>query len=61
MKTKFPFEHVVKYDTKEVWIKCSSSISAMGIPSLVEKYYPGYIGRIATQNHLDQLRNQLAN
>jgi hypothetical protein len=58
---KFPFEHVVKYDTKEVWIKCSSSITAMGIPSLVEKYYPGYTARISTQDYLDQLRNQLAN
>ncbi len=61
MKQKFPFDHVVKYDTKEVWIKCSSSITAMSIPALVEKYYPGYSGRIATHDHLDQLRNQLAN
>jgi hypothetical protein len=61
MKQKFPLDHVVKYDTKEVWVKCSSSITAMGIPTLVEKYYPGYTGRIATTEHLDQLRNQLAN
>jgi hypothetical protein len=61
MKKSFPFQHVVKYDTKEVWVKCSSSITAMGIPTLVEKYYPGYTGRIATSDHLDQLRNQLVN
>jgi hypothetical protein len=61
MKQKFPFEHVVKYDTKEVWIKCSSVTTALGIPELVKKYYPGYVGRIATQEHLDKLRNQLAN
>ncbi len=61
MKKSFPFQHVVKYDTKEVWIKCSSSISSMGISSLVEKYYPGYTGRIATQEYLDQLKNQLVN
>jgi hypothetical protein len=61
MKQKFPLDHVVKYDTKEVWVKCSSSITAMGIPTLVEKYYPGYTGKIATTEHLDQLRNQLAN
>jgi hypothetical protein len=61
MKQKFPLDHVVKYDTKEVWVKCSSSITAMGIPTLVEKYYPGYTGRIATTEHLDQLRNQLVN
>jgi hypothetical protein len=61
MKQKFPLDHIVKYDTKEVWIKCDSSTTAMGIPALIKKYYPGYVGRIATQEHLDQLKNQLAN
>jgi hypothetical protein len=61
MKQKFPFDHVVKYDTKEIWIACSSSTTAMGIPSLVNKYYPGYTGKIATQEYLNKLRNQLAN
>lgn len=61
MIKKFPFEHVVKYDTKEIWIKCSSSISAMGIPAIVEKYYPGYTGHIASSEKLEKLKNQLAN
>jgi hypothetical protein len=61
MKQKFPLEHVLKYDTKEVWIKCNSVTTALGIPSLIKKYYPGYVGRIATQEHLNQLKNQLAN
>jgi hypothetical protein len=57
-KTKFPFEHVVKYDTKEVWVKCDSAITAMGIPALVEKYYPGYRGHIGSAEYLNKLRNQ---
>ncbi len=57
-KTKFPFEHVVKYDTKEVWVKCDSAITAMGIPALVEKYYPGYKGHIGSAECLNKLRNQ---
>lgn len=61
MKTKFPFEHVVKYDTQEVWVKCDSSITAMGIGSIVEKYYPGYKGHIGSQEYLDKLKNQLIN
>jgi len=61
MKTKFPFEHILKYETKEVWIKCDSSITAIGIPVLVEKYYPGYTGHIASSDYLDKLKNQLAN
>ena len=61
MKTKFPYDHVVKYDTQEVWVKCDSSITAMGLSTLVNRYYPGYKSKIGTQDHLDRLRNQLAN
>ena len=61
MKTKFPLEHVVKYDTKEVWIKCNSSTTAMGIPALVEKYYPGYTACLCSEDYLAKLKNQLAN
>ncbi len=60
MKTKFPFEHVVKYDTKEVWINWNGNgqIGLYGIPALVEKYYPGYTGHIASEDYLNKLRNQ---
>ena len=61
MKSKFPFEHVVKYDTKEVWVRCNSSITAMGISSVVQKYYPGYKGCIGTKEYIEELKNQLAN
>lgn len=61
MKTKFPLEHVVKYDTKEVWVKCDSSITAMGLPAIMKKYYPGYTGCIGSADYLEKLKNQLAN
>ena len=60
MKTKFPFEHVVDYNNKEIWIKCDSAITAMGLKALVNQYYPGYVAKIGTVDHLDKLRNQLA-
>ena len=58
MKTKFPFEHVVKHDTKEVWVKCDSAITAMGIRAMVERYYPGYIGHCGSKEYLETLRNR---
>lgn len=61
MKTKFPFEHVVKYDTKEVWVRCESAITAMGIQSIVKKFYPGYTPHIGSKEYLEELRNQLQN
>ena len=61
MKTKFSLEHFVKSDTKEVWVRCDSAITAMGIGSMVEKYYPGYKGHIGSQEHIEKLKNQLVN
>ena len=61
MKTKFPFEHVVNYNTQEVWVKCDSAITAMGLPTLVNQYYPGYKAKVGTEEHLERLRNQLTN
>jgi len=42
MKTKFPLEHIVKYDTKEVCVICDSAITAMGVSAIVKQFYPGY-------------------
>jgi hypothetical protein len=61
MKKKFPLNHVIKYDTKEIWMECNSSITAMGVSSLVDKYYPGYSAKIGTKNYLDTLKNQFSN
>jgi hypothetical protein len=61
MKTKFPFDHVVKSDTKEVWVICDSAITAMGLPVLVEKYYPGYTAKIASKEYFETLKNETTN
>jgi len=61
MKYKFPLEHVVKYDTKEVCVICDSAITAMGIPAIVEKFYPGYKGRIVSREFFEKLKNQSTN
>jgi len=61
MKNKFPYEHVVKVLEKEVWIRCESAITAMGIKSLTQKFYPGYTAKICNQEYFNKLKNQLAN
>jgi len=61
MKYKFPLEHVVKYDTKEVCVICDSAITAMGVSAIVEKFYPGYKGRIVSRENFEKLKNQSAN
>jgi hypothetical protein len=58
MKSKFPFDHVVKSDTKQVWVKCDSAITAMGITVVVNQFYPGYTPHIASEDYLNELRNR---
>lgn len=57
MKNKFPIDHFIKEDTKEVWVTGIGAITAMGISQLVQKYYPGYSAKIATKEYYDQLKN----
>lgn len=52
---------VVDHENKLVYIKCSSSITAMGIPAIVKHYYPGYKGKLVSLDHLEKLRVQSAN
>lgn len=61
MKTKFPFDHIVKVQEKEVWVKCQSAITAMGINTIVNRFYPGYSTKICSEDHLNSLKNQLEN
>ena len=51
----------VDHKNKRVYLKCESAITAMGVGALVEKYYPGYTGHIASADYLEQLKNQLVN
>jgi hypothetical protein len=51
--------HLVDEENKTVWIRCSSSITAMGIPAAVNKYYPGYKGSIASEEYFQKLKGTL--
>jgi hypothetical protein len=58
-KTKLPFDHVVKYDTKEVWVKCDSAITAMGIGAYCKAILSWIlILTLRSEDYLNELRNQ---
>ena len=48
----------VDHGKKIVYIKCSSSITAMSISAIVNISYPGYNGELVSQERLDRLRGQ---
>jgi hypothetical protein len=57
----FPLKHLVFEDKKEIWIACNSSITAKGIPSLIEKYCPDYSSCLCCEDYLEKLKGQLEN
>ena len=61
MKEKFPLKHIVKCDVREVWVVCNSSITAKGMPALMDKYYPGYTACLCSEEYLETLKNQFVN
>ena len=59
-KTKFPFQHIVLEDKKEVWILCDSAITAMGIGAIVKQYYPGYTAKIISEKYYHETVRKLS-
>ena len=57
MKDKFPLRHVVLVDKQEVWVVCNSSITAKGIPALMDRFYPGYTACLCSEDYLQTLMN----
>ena len=62
MKTEiWGMPSVVDHQNQIVYLKCSSAITAMGIPALVKQYYPGYTGKLVSMEYLEKLRDQFIN
>ena len=61
-KDHFPLKHVVLVDKQEVWVVCNSSITAMGVPALMDRFYPGYTACLCSEKYLEKyLMNPHAN
>jgi hypothetical protein len=56
---RFPFDHIVDHETKQVWVICKSSTLALGIPTLINQTYPGYVGHIASDEYFDTLKSEV--
>ena len=58
MKKKFPVDHVILEDKKEVWMKGSHTL-ALGAESIQKEYFPGYKICFASQEYLNQLKQTM--
>ena len=53
----FPYDHYVDEDHKEVWVHIPGGWpTAIGLPYIIEKHFPGYKGNLCTANFLTSLR-----
>ena len=62
MKTEmWGMPSVVDHQNQIVYLKCSSAITAIGIPALVKQYYHRYTGKLVSMEYLEKLRDQFIN
>tara|TARA_B100001142_G_scaffold114480_1_gene116641 strand:- start:8598 stop:8804 length:207 start_codon:yes stop_codon:yes gene_type:complete len=54
-QSKFPINHVVLEERKEVWIK-GGYPSCLGTPQLMKQYYPGYTPKLAKESFIEELK-----
>jgi hypothetical protein len=59
---QFPFEFIFNEDTTEVLVRSSgmSFFTAMGLPSLVRRHFPGYKSRLCSKEYFDTLKSELS-
>ncbi len=51
-----PYPYFIAEDEKTVYVQIQSHITAMGFPAIMREYFPGYIGKIASPEYLETLR-----
>ena len=56
MAAKLP-KHIIVEDKKEVWFLGSMTM-AMGLKRLVAQHFPGYVGKLASQEYFIQLQDR---
>jgi hypothetical protein len=57
MKKKFPVEHILIEDKKQVWFKGSSTL-AMGAKAIQREYFPGYKICLCSAEHFQKLKQE---
>lgn len=56
-KGQCPIRHVIIEETKEVYF-VGSFTTGMGLKAIVAKYFPGYTGKLATEEYFNKLKLQ---
>jgi hypothetical protein len=60
MLTRFPYKHCVDCINKIVYIywEGNGQLGRYGVPAMIKKFYPGYKGKLVTEEYLNKLKNQ---
>ena len=53
----FPWEHYVDEENKKVYAYIPGGYpTVLGLPTVIDQFFPGYKGAICTKEHLDSLK-----
>ena len=58
MEKKFPVEHIIIEEKKEVWFKGSHTL-ALGAKAIQSQYFPDYKICLCSQEHFTKLKEEL--
>ena len=53
---KCPYDYFIVEEERTAYVNITSAITAMGFPALMRQYFPGYIGKIASKEYIETLR-----
>lgn len=61
VKDNFPYQHCIDEENKIVYIHWNNNgqIGRYGIPHNVNKFYPGYTGKIVSGENFEKLKKEL--
>ena len=54
--SKCPYDYFIVEEERTAYVNIKSAITAMGFPALMRQYFPGYIGKIASKEYIETLR-----
>ena len=55
-KKECPYDYFLDEDENIAYVNITSAVTAMGFPALMREYFRGYIGKIATKEYIETLR-----
>ena len=55
-KKECPYDYFIDEENNTAYVNITSAVTAMGFPAIMREYFRGYIGKIASKEYIETLR-----